>query len=86
MGRAGMIYIPGNIYNGGQTIIAPAPYENVPVFVKEGAIIPTGPELQYVSEKPADPITLFVYEGKDGNFILYEDEGINYNYEKRRFF
>ncbi|MGB3005851.1 MAG: TIM-barrel domain-containing protein [Chitinophagaceae bacterium] len=75
----------GKYYNGGQTITAPALYEKVPVFVKEGAIIPTGPELQYVSEKPVDPITLFVYEGKDGNFILYEDEGTNYNYEKGNF-
>jgi alpha-D-xyloside xylohydrolase len=32
--------------------------------------------------RPADPITLYVYTGKDGAFTLYEDEGTNYNYEK----
>lgn len=75
----------GKYFNGGQNIITDAPYERVPVLVKEGSIIPTGPELQYVAEKPADPVTLFVYTGKDASFVLYEDEGVNYNYEKGNF-
>ncbi len=44
-----------------------------------------GPYLQYTSEKPADPIELRVYSGANGAFTLYEDEGINYNYEKGQF-
>ena len=75
----------GKEYNGGQTINAEAPYENIPIFVKSGSIIPCGPALQYTSEKPADPIRLFVYTGSDGSFNLYEDENINYNYEKGKF-
>jgi alpha-D-xyloside xylohydrolase len=75
----------GAYLEGGSTFTAPAPYERMPVFVKEGSIIPTGPELQYTSEKPADPITLYVYTGKDAAFTLYEDEGMNYNYEKGAF-
>jgi alpha-D-xyloside xylohydrolase len=47
--------------------------------------VPFGPELQYTDEKPADPVTLFVYTGKDASFSLYEDEGTNYNYEKGKF-
>ena len=72
----------GAYYKGGQEIKADAPYEKMPVYVKEGTILPTGPSLQYTSEKPADPLTLFVYTGKDASFSLYEDEGTNYNYEK----
>jgi alpha-D-xyloside xylohydrolase len=75
----------GQYFKGGRAINAAAPYEQMPVFVKEGAIIAAGPELQYTSEKPADPITLFVYTGRDGSFSLYEDEGTNYNYEKGAF-
>ncbi|HLK27110.1 MAG TPA: TIM-barrel domain-containing protein [Puia sp.] len=75
----------GKYFEGGQKMIGDAPYERMPVFVKEGSIIPFGPELQYVSEKPADPITLFVYTGKDASFDLYEDENTNYNYEKGMF-
>jgi alpha-D-xyloside xylohydrolase len=72
----------GKYLPGGRRIVADAPYERIPVFVKEGSIIPFGPELQYSSEKPADTITLYVYTGKDAAFTLYEDENTNYNYEK----
>jgi len=72
----------GKWYAGGQKIIADAPYEKLPVFVKAGSILPFGPELQYTSEKPADTITLNIYTGSDASFNLYEDEGTNYNYEK----
>ena len=75
----------GKWYKGGQRIIADAPYERMPVFVKAGSIIPFGPELQYTSEKPADTITLNIYTGADASFNLYEDEGTNYNYEKGAF-
>jgi alpha-D-xyloside xylohydrolase len=72
----------GHYEEGGRRINAAAPYERIPVFVKEGSILPLGPELQYSSEKPADPITVCVYTGKDAAFTLYEDENTNYNYEK----
>ena len=41
-----------------------------------------GEDIQYTDEKPADHIRLYVYQGADGEFTLYEDEGVNYNYEK----
>ena len=75
----------GSYHAGGQRIVANAPYERMPVFVREGSIIPTGPELQFTDEKPADPITLYVYGGRDAEFNLYEDENLNYNYEKGDF-
>jgi len=75
----------GKWYKAGQKINADASYERMPVFVKAGSIVPFGPELQYSSEKPADTILLNVYTGADASFNLYEDEGINYNYEKGAF-
>lgn len=75
----------GKYFDGGVQLNADAPYERMPVLVKEGSIIPAGPALQYTNEKPADVITLFVYTGKDAAFTLYEDEGTNYNYEKGAF-
>ena len=75
----------GKFFNGGQSIKTDAPYDRIPVFVKEGSIIPVGPGLQYTSQKPADTITLFVYAGKHASFNLYEDEDTNYNYEKGMF-
>ncbi|HEY8954199.1 TIM-barrel domain-containing protein, partial [Chitinophaga sp.] len=75
----------GKWYAGGQKIIAEAPYERMPLFVKAGSILPFGPDLQYTAEKPADTITLNIYTGADASFNLYEDEGANYNYEKGAF-
>ncbi len=75
----------GRFITGGQTLSVQAPYEKLPIHVKAGSIIPMGPAIQYVGEKPGDPISLYVYEGADGEFTLYEDEGLNYNYEKGAF-
>ncbi|HEU0226903.1 MAG TPA: DUF5110 domain-containing protein, partial [Arachidicoccus soli] len=90
--RSRSVYLPqcagwydlysGKWFAGGQNIVADAPYERMPIFVKAGSIIPFGPALQYTSEKKADTITLNVYTGADASFNLYEDEGTNYNYEK----
>ncbi|HTQ49486.1 MAG TPA: TIM-barrel domain-containing protein [Candidatus Acidoferrales bacterium] len=71
----------GEWLNGAQTISAPAPYDAIPIYVRAGSIIPTGPDLQYTGEKPADPITLHIYAGADGRFTLYEDDGLTYDYE-----
>ncbi|HBF35615.1 TPA: alpha-xylosidase, partial [Candidatus Sumerlaeota bacterium] len=67
---------------GGQTVDAPAPYDAIPLHIRAGSIIPTGPEVQYTGEKPADPITLHVYTGTDGSFTFYEDDGLTNRYEK----
>jgi alpha-D-xyloside xylohydrolase len=90
------VYLPpttGGWYNfwsgkniaGGQTIDAPAPYDAMPLFIRAGSIIPFGPDIQYTGEKPADPITLCVYTGADGQFTIYEDDGLTYDYEKKAF-
>ncbi len=56
----------GAFVQGGQTIQADAPYGDIPVFVKEGSIVPCGPEIEYTDQKPADTIRLFIYTGADG--------------------
>ena len=78
-------FYTGKFYQGGQKISVEAPLNQIPVFVKEGSIIPSGPEIQYTSEKPADPLTLYIFTGKDGSFELYEDDDTSYQYEKDQF-
>ena len=78
-------FYSGKYVNGGQKLTVDAPYERIPLYVCEGAIVPYGPDMQYSDEKPASEITLYVYTGKDGAFTLYEDEGVNYNYEKGQY-
>ncbi len=67
---------------GGQTILADAPLEMMPLFVRSGSIIPIGPQIQFTGDQPHASIELWVYPGQDGAFTLYEDEGDNYNYEQ----
>lgn len=69
-------------HNGGQEVEKETNLSTIPLFVKAGAIIPFGPKVQYAQEKKWDQLTIKVYPGADGSFILYEDELDNYNYEK----
>jgi alpha-D-xyloside xylohydrolase len=93
--KARRVYLPagsdwydfwtGELYAGGQTITAPAPLDTMPLYVRAGSILPMGPNIQYVDDKPNAPLELRVYPGEDAFFQLYEDEGDNYNYEQGAF-
>ena len=69
-------------YQGGKTVTLETQIDRVPMFVRAGSILPLGPEMQYVGEKAWDNLEIRVYPGANGNFVLYEDEGDSYNYEK----
>jgi len=72
----------GKVWDGGRSINVEAPLGTLPLFVRAGSIVPLGPDMEFVSQKPADPIELRIYRGADGDFTLYEDQGDTYNYEK----
>ena len=72
----------GEPATGGKMIDSPAPLDRLPLFVRAGSIVPMGPDVEYVAQKPADPIELRIFTGADADFTLYEDEGDSYNYEK----
>jgi len=70
---------------GGRMMEAPAPIDRLPLYVRAGSILPLGPDMEWSTEKPADPIEIRIYPGADGDFTLYEDENDTYNYEKGKF-
>ena len=72
----------GEQYNGGQTINKAVLLDIMPLSVKAGTILPIGPQVQYATEKKWDELEIRIYPGADGQFVLYEDENDNYNYEK----
>jgi alpha-D-xyloside xylohydrolase len=74
-------FYDNKIFKGGQEIDIEAPINNIPVFVKEGTILVTGPVMQYSTEKAADTLAITIYGNKNASFTLYEDEDENYNYE-----
>jgi alpha-D-xyloside xylohydrolase len=53
----------------------------MPIYVPAGSILPVGQLIQNTT-RPQTDLTIFVYAGKNGTFTLYEDENVNYNYEK----
>jgi alpha-glucosidase len=71
----------GDRYDGPTHILAAAPLDRMPLYVKAGAIIPMQPVMQYVDEGPVDHLTLKVWPG-DGEFTLYEDDGQTWNYRQ----
>jgi alpha-D-xyloside xylohydrolase len=72
----------GESFSGGKFIMAAAPLETLPLFVRAGSILPLGPAMEYSSQKPEDPIELRIYPGADADFTLFEDDGLTYDYEK----
>ncbi|MDE5419063.1 DUF5110 domain-containing protein [Labilibaculum sp. DW002] len=89
--RSKEVYLPeGGWFNfwtnekvsGSKTIIADAPFDGTPIFVKAGSIIPTGPKIQYATEETDAPLLLKVYPGKDAEYVLYLDDNETYAYEE----
>jgi alpha-glucosidase (family GH31 glycosyl hydrolase) len=74
-------YFTGQQFAGNQTITAHAELNEMPVFVKAGAIIPMGPAVSYADQFPLDPVTLDIYPA-DGSseYTLYEDDGVTRKY------
>ena len=54
----------------------------MPLYVAAGTILPLGPVKQYTSENVDEPLSLSVYPGADGSFLLYEDDGRSFNFRK----
>lgn len=84
-GKVWYDFYTGEQVSGGKTVIAPAPYERIPLYVPSGSIITMGGEIQSTAEMSEEPVTILVYAGSDGSFRLYDDEGVNYNYEKGKY-
>ncbi|HEY5592290.1 MAG TPA: TIM-barrel domain-containing protein [Paludibacter sp.] len=69
-------------FKGGEKVVVDAPIDIIPMFVRAGSIIPFCQDLQFAMQKYKTPLEIRIYQGKNGSFELYEDEGDTYNYEK----
>ena len=75
----------GAVHPGGRAIVANASYDQIPLFARAGAIVPTGPAIEWSGGQPQGPITLNVFTGADGRFSLYEDDGTSLGYSRRAY-
>ena len=69
---------------GGRTVTRQVNISKMPIYVRAGAIIPYDPIRQYTDQPVDEPTTIRVYRGSDGQFTLYEDDGISLDYLKGR--
>lgn len=79
-------WFSGKVYTGGQTITLPVDaktWRDIPLFIRDGAIIPTQPVMDYVDQRPVSMVTVQVFPtGHATHFDYYDDDGETYAYEK----
>ncbi len=84
-GSAWYDYYTGEKIQGGKLHYRDAPLDVIPLYVRAGAVIPSGPKLQYATEQPDAPYDISIYPGENGQFTLYEDDNETYAYEQGAF-
>ena len=72
----------GERVEGGREINRSVDLETIPLYIRAGSILPLGPVKQYTGEKADGPLSLSIYPGCDASFLLYEDDGISFDYRK----
>jgi len=70
----------GSTIAGGDEVTRPVDLKTMPLYVRAGAIIPTGPVKQHTEQASGGPLTLTVYPGADGSAGIYEDDGLSFAY------
>jgi alpha-glucosidase len=70
---------------GGKWIDAKAPLDMIPVFIREGAVVPMQQVVQYTDQAPADPLTFEIFPSTEAKGICYEDDGISFDYQKGKY-
>lgn len=72
----------GRTIEGGHWENVALTYSRMPLYVRAGSIVSVGEPVQWSGENPSGPVDLYVYTGADGSFTLYEDNGLDYAYER----
>ena len=81
LGSNWISYQTDEAFGGGQTINVSAPLGKTPLFVRAGTVLPLGPVTSSVEAPVAANITVEIYPGASGEFVLYEDDGKSFDYQ-----
>src|SRR6185437_15562273 len=80
----------GRVYLGGRPItvaLDSKSWSDIPLFIRQGAIIPTQPVEDYVGERPITTVRVEVFpDAKQTDFDYYDDDGKTYAYEHGSYF
>ena len=74
-------YWTDETFKGKQYLNVLCPIEEMPIFIKSGAIIPSQEVQQFVGEKEIETIALDIYPGVNSKFYLYDDDGKSLDYQ-----
>jgi alpha-D-xyloside xylohydrolase len=69
-------------YVGGKEYTVKTGLTQLPIFIKEGTILPLAKPVEYVGQDTKFEITCFVYGSNSAQTTLFEDDGTSFNYEK----
>lgn len=72
----------GECFKGGQNISVATPLESIPLFIREGAIIPLSPPSNNLRLNTIKEMKILIYPADNSRFVLYEDDGISNDYLK----
>lgn len=80
-------YWHGTRLEGGRMISVAAPLDTAPLYVRGGAIVPFGPSMNFVGEKPTGDLTLRIYPDARGTAtgLVYDDDGTTPSYQQGNF-
>ncbi len=70
------------VYYGGKWIVVDAPVGRIPLFMREGAVIPMQKVLQYTDQEKVDELKFKIFPSVSNEYDLYRDDGISYDYKK----
>jgi alpha-glucosidase (family GH31 glycosyl hydrolase) len=59
--------------------------DELPVYVRAGAILPMQPKMRHAGERPVDPLILAIYPGVSGSTRIYDDAGNTLGYKTGEF-
>ena len=85
------VYLPRGVWydfwngermEGGREITRKVDLETMPLYVRAGTILPLGPVKQYTGEAVDGPLTLQIYPGAPGQFLVYEDDGVSFSHRQ----
>ena len=83
-------YFRGTRYVGGQTIdyaVDPSTWMDIPLFIRQGAIIPSMEVMNYVGERPLTNVDVDIFpDTRPTSFNYYDDDGVTYDYEQGSYF
>lgn len=72
-------------YEGGQTLEIPVTLGDIPLFVRDSAIVPQTEGINSIARDNVVSLNLLITNDADADFVMYDDDGISFDYRKGQY-